>query len=193
MEAVGTLVEQELVIPVLVDRGEMAPPPNLPLETVSISDAKLSQQCAQQLFENRKHKGLSREAADQAIRDPLLFSALLVKTGFVDGAVAGSIATTTRTAARRTATHATRHCRRVCPHEADHAQNHTLVLPGDDRVRRATTRGGGRRLLFRSQLDHRRCPNLDDGMEFRVKSRGDSFSRHGSRQRIGLFGQYPLG
>jgi phosphate acetyltransferase len=54
----------------------------------------LARQCAEQLYENRKHKGLSREAADTAIADPLLFAALLVKTGFVDAGVAGSISTT---------------------------------------------------------------------------------------------------
>ena len=64
------------------------------IETVSINDEALVQTCSQQLFENRKHKGLSLEAAEQALTDPVLFAALLVKTGFVDGGVSGSIATT---------------------------------------------------------------------------------------------------
>ena len=52
-------------------------------------------QCSNQLFEHRKHKGLSLEAAKLAVQeDPILFAALLVKTGFADGSVAGSIATT---------------------------------------------------------------------------------------------------
>lgn len=95
MEAARILAEQKLVIPVLVERGDFGQPEELaPFETVSVTNEELARQCADQLFENRKHKGLSREAADEAIKDPLLFSALLVKTGFVDGGVAGSIATT---------------------------------------------------------------------------------------------------
>jgi phosphate acetyltransferase len=50
--------------------------------------------CAQQLFENREHRGLSLEAATKAVEDPLLYAALLVKIGAVDGAVAGSVAST---------------------------------------------------------------------------------------------------
>ena len=63
-------------------------------ETVSLSDGAMIETCAQQLFANRKHKGLSLEGAKQALDDPVLFAALLGKTGFVDGSVAGSIATT---------------------------------------------------------------------------------------------------
>ncbi len=64
------------------------------LEVVSPADPRLGPAAAKQLFQNRQHKGLSAEAAEQAIDDPLLFAALLVKTGYVDGSVAGSVATT---------------------------------------------------------------------------------------------------
>lgn len=95
MAAAKQLAEQQLAIPVLVARDDLKNPDELlPFETVSVANDELAKQCAEQLFENRKHKGLSREAADEAIKDPLLFAALLVKTRFVDGAVAGSIATT---------------------------------------------------------------------------------------------------
>lgn len=93
--AVGKLADQNLVIPVLLERDHVDQSSQLSrFETVSSADLELVRKCAQQLYENRKHKGLSREAAEEAIKDPLYFASLLVKTGFVDAAVAGSIATT---------------------------------------------------------------------------------------------------
>jgi len=61
---------------------------------VSPTDRFLRRRCAEQLHENRRNKGLSREAAEEAVEDPLLFAALLIRLGEVDAAVAGSIATT---------------------------------------------------------------------------------------------------
>ncbi len=45
----------------------------------------------------RAHKGMTLEEAREALRDPLLFAALMVRTGDADGAVAGSVATTAAT------------------------------------------------------------------------------------------------
>jgi phosphate acetyltransferase len=67
-------------------------PPGIRL--VSPNDAGLRLRAAEQLYENRRHKGLSFQAAEQATADPLLFAALLVRLGEVDAAVAGSLATT---------------------------------------------------------------------------------------------------
>ncbi len=64
------------------------------VELVSMQDSNLIESCALQLHENRKHKGLSLEAAHIALDDPLMLASLLVKTGIVDGSVAGSVATT---------------------------------------------------------------------------------------------------
>ena len=64
------------------------------LEQVNWQDTRLGPSAAKQLFENRKHKALTMEAASEAIEDPLLFAALLVKTGYADACVAGSVATT---------------------------------------------------------------------------------------------------
>ncbi len=64
------------------------------LESVTHLDTRLGPSAAKQLFENRKHKALTMEAANDAIQDPLLFGALLVKTGYADASVAGSLATT---------------------------------------------------------------------------------------------------
>ncbi len=95
VEAVAMLAERQLVVPILLEREDFARPNSLSrFETVSVADLELVRKCAEQLYENRKHKGLSREAADEAIKDPLYFASLLVKTGFADGAVAGSMTTT---------------------------------------------------------------------------------------------------
>lgn len=95
IEAASVLADQQLVIPVLIERDDLDDPDLLEgFETATVSDPELARRCADQLYENRKHKGLSRDAAKDAVKDPLLFAALLVKIGFADGAVAGSIATT---------------------------------------------------------------------------------------------------
>ncbi len=64
------------------------------IEIVSTGDAKLRESCIAQLIENRRHKGMDRARAEEAITDPLLLAALLVRIGYVDACVAGSIATT---------------------------------------------------------------------------------------------------
>lgn len=65
------------------------------VEVVSIRDNKLRVAAVDQLVENRKHKALRRETLEQLVlENPVLFAALLVRTGQVDGSVAGSVATT---------------------------------------------------------------------------------------------------
>lgn len=95
LEAASLLDQQNLAIPVVLAHRDC---PNRDalggLEVIECDDARLVDACAQQLFENRHHKGLSLEAATEAVRDPLLYAALLVKIGAVDGAVAGSVAST---------------------------------------------------------------------------------------------------
>jgi phosphate acetyltransferase len=78
----------------IVDNHEGEPAGIEAIETVSLTDAQRIEECAQQLHDNRRHKGLSLDSARVALTDPLLMASLLVKTGFVDASVAGSIATT---------------------------------------------------------------------------------------------------
>jgi phosphate acetyltransferase len=47
-----------------------------------------------ELLALRAHKGLTRDAAERALDDPLMFGALLVRAGEADGSVAGSTRTT---------------------------------------------------------------------------------------------------
>ncbi len=64
------------------------------IEIVSSENVVLRDVCIAQLIENRKHKGMDRARAAEALSDPLLFAALLVRTGHADASVAGSLATT---------------------------------------------------------------------------------------------------
>jgi len=57
-------------------------------------ESELRQRCIEQLMENRKHKGLTAAQAAEAISDPLLLAALIVRCGMADASVAGSMATT---------------------------------------------------------------------------------------------------
>jgi phosphate acetyltransferase len=95
LEAANLIQEQKLAIPVVLDRQDCPARDALNrFEVIRSDDVQLVEACAHQLFENREHKGMSREAATTAVRDPLLYAALLVKIGAVDGAVAGSVAST---------------------------------------------------------------------------------------------------
>ncbi|WP_076879699.1 phosphate acetyltransferase [Bordetella sp. H567] len=49
---------------------------------------------AQALYRLRQAKGMTREAAAQAVRDPLCFANLMVREGQADGAVSGALHTT---------------------------------------------------------------------------------------------------
>jgi len=95
LEAARRIQQGKLAIPVALGRRDC---PNREalnrLEVIEWDDARLVDACAQQLFENRQHKGISREEAAKALDDPLLYAALLVKIGAVDGAVAGSVGST---------------------------------------------------------------------------------------------------
>lgn len=64
------------------------------VEIVSVNDAEVRPECIQQLVANRRHKGMDAQRAEEALDDPLLFAALLVRLGYADASVAGSLATT---------------------------------------------------------------------------------------------------
>ena len=95
LEAASFIQERNLAIPVVLGRPELSTVDALSgFEFIKHDDVQFVEACAQQLFENREHRGLSLEAATKAVEDPLLYAALLVKIGAVDGAVAGSVAST---------------------------------------------------------------------------------------------------
>lgn len=90
LTAAKKLVELKLAKPILIGGEEVSG-----TERIEPTDDSLLQQCSQQLFENRKHKGLTLEAARVALDDDkLLLASLMTRLGHADGCVAGSIATT---------------------------------------------------------------------------------------------------
>ncbi len=96
LQAAAALKRRKLADPVLLaDRSqfESARWRGQIEESITVipnDDRELQQQCARQLYLNRKHKGLSLEGAQLAVSDPLLLAALMVKIGQADAAVAGS-------------------------------------------------------------------------------------------------------
>ena len=95
LEAARCIQQGKLAIPVVLGRRDCPNRDALSrLEVIEWDDVRLVDACTQQLFENRQHKGISRADAAKALADPLLYAALLVKIGAVDGAVAGSVAST---------------------------------------------------------------------------------------------------
>lgn len=64
------------------------------VQIIRSTDSALVDSCMQQLVENRKHRGMDEARAAEAVQDPLLLSALLVRIGQADASVAGSVATT---------------------------------------------------------------------------------------------------
>ncbi|NIO10608.1 MAG: phosphate acetyltransferase, partial [Deltaproteobacteria bacterium] len=49
---------------------------------------------AREYYELRKHKGMTPQQANQVMKNPLFYGAMMVRKGEVDGSVAGSINTT---------------------------------------------------------------------------------------------------
>lgn len=92
-EAAGVLKSEGLCSPVLVDApGLGTPPPGV--ELVRPARDPRSEAFAAELYELRKHKGLTPEAAREAVLRPLTFAAFLLRSGDCEGAVAGSEAAT---------------------------------------------------------------------------------------------------
>ncbi|TNF89901.1 MAG: phosphate acetyltransferase [Gammaproteobacteria bacterium] len=67
------------------------------LTDIRIEDPSASQyhqRYSENLWQLRKHKGLTREQAEQQARDPLCFADLMLQAGDADGAIAGAVYTT---------------------------------------------------------------------------------------------------
>ncbi|MCH2178159.1 MAG: phosphate acetyltransferase [Mariniblastus sp.] len=91
--AANRLAEKGWCVPIILD-----PQPSSSfhekVQTAFTSDTDLGNQAAQQLVINRQHKGMDFDTAKEAINNPVLFAALLVRTGYADASVAGSVAST---------------------------------------------------------------------------------------------------
>lgn len=64
------------------------------LSSISINDTHYTNILTENLYERRRHRGISKEEAREQLKDPLYFGAGLVAELIADGCVAGSVATT---------------------------------------------------------------------------------------------------
>ncbi|MEZ5824646.1 MAG: phosphate acetyltransferase [Geminicoccaceae bacterium] len=70
---------------------------DLPFEIADPSTSPLFETFAETLLELRRHKGMTLEKARETVRNPLYFSALMVRTGHADGCIGGAVSTTADT------------------------------------------------------------------------------------------------
>ena len=95
--AVCALAERGIVEPVLLDipdSSEIEIPNSVDVFSRRYDAAQWRDSAIQGLVALRVAKGLTRDDAEQALKNPLLLAAVLVHLGFVDCGVAGSTATT---------------------------------------------------------------------------------------------------
>lgn len=64
------------------------------IELVDPRDSALTEALGEALYRLRGHKGMTREQAEAAVREPLCFANLMVREGHADGCVAGAVHTT---------------------------------------------------------------------------------------------------
>lgn len=101
IKAASFLKINRLVEPILLGNPEtiknISASLGLELNGVEILNPEYSnyhQEWAEKYFTLRKHKNITIEEAESAIKNPLFFGAFIVREGLADGAVAGSINTT---------------------------------------------------------------------------------------------------
>ncbi len=92
-QAASRLAAEGLCEPVLVDADGRVDVPAGVEALVPRRDGRL-EEFAQQLFERRKHRGMTLEEARERVLDPLVYGAFLVARGDCHGGVAGSVAAT---------------------------------------------------------------------------------------------------
>lgn len=98
VQAAHTIAEQGIARPVLLGREArirataadlgVALPHSVPI--IDPARAERAQDYAQELFQLRKHKGMTYEQAREAVKDVLYFGDLMVRRGDADGCVAGA-------------------------------------------------------------------------------------------------------
>ena len=98
IQAAHTIVEQSIARPVLLGNEErirataadigVALSHSVPI--IDPARAERAQDYAQELFQLRKHKGMTYEQAREKVKDVLYFGDLMVRRGDIDGCVAGA-------------------------------------------------------------------------------------------------------
>jgi phosphate acetyltransferase len=92
-QAATRLAAERLCVPVLVDAAGAGGLPE-GIEAVQPARDARAGRFAEELYELRKHKGMTPEEAQRRVQDPLVFGAFLVRSGDSQGCVAGSLAAT---------------------------------------------------------------------------------------------------
>ena len=87
-----TLLGSEQTISTEAEKHDISLP--AAITYVDLEDPNLTEELVENLYERRKHKGMSQQDAIDQLQDPLYAGAGLVATDKADGCVAGSIATT---------------------------------------------------------------------------------------------------
>lgn len=64
------------------------------LDIIDTSNSDERQVLAEQLYQTRKHRGMTQEAAESGISDALVFACMMVRENIADGCVAGAVNTT---------------------------------------------------------------------------------------------------
>jgi len=101
VQAAGELVRDALVSPILLGNEDKiraeAARLGVSLEGITMKDPADSAEAgayADALYELRKAKGLTREAAADLVKDPMYYGMMMVKLGDADGLVSGAVHTT---------------------------------------------------------------------------------------------------
>ncbi len=101
IEAASILVNQKIAIPALVGKKSaienIASENNISLEQITILDpsaSELNDEFSGILYEKRKEKGMTKEQADETVKDPLYHAGMLLETGRVDAVIGGNVSST---------------------------------------------------------------------------------------------------
>lgn len=98
LEAVARVAADNLAIPLVIGgdltRADLDDLGVVDVEVVDPATDSRRAELAARLHERRKAKGMTEEEALRAVADPLLYGALMVGAGHVDGSVAGAANTT---------------------------------------------------------------------------------------------------
>jgi phosphate acetyltransferase len=98
LEAVARVAAESLAIPLVIGgdltRADLDDLGVVDVEVVDPATDPRRAELAARLYERRKARGMTEDEALRAVADPLLFGALMVGAGHVDGSVAGAANTT---------------------------------------------------------------------------------------------------
>ena len=95
-EAAGIIAREGIARPILLSGGDSLRAAE-GVEVVDLNSPAYVEKFTELLFELRRNKGVTREAAAELLKNPVYFGTMLVYTGEADGLVAGAVNTTANT------------------------------------------------------------------------------------------------